>query len=270
LKPFVSVLLPAYNEEKVLKEVLESLIHQTYDNYEIIFVDNGSTDRTLDIARSVAEKSDKIKIHVYQSERVADIMTAKASLPRRYGMRRAKGVLILNFSSHAIASENLLETLVRECLRLNTVAVGCKEYLFRKTSLLSNVLYHLWFLMRRLHKKDGYVGNVCFAIFRRDVLEELCGTYPRSDYELNLLLSKAGYRKYFTTKTHVHYCATKNFKGIFKRLINYGNAKAMYCLEYGCKMSGYVLSAVLSFVFGYGLGFFLGLLGIDVRRRFGW
>lgn len=50
--PFITVVIPAYNEEALIGESLRSLVNQTYKNFELIVVDNNSTDRTADVARS--------------------------------------------------------------------------------------------------------------------------------------------------------------------------------------------------------------------------
>jgi len=51
IQPFVSVLVPAYNEEKVIGNTIESLLASHYRNYEILVIDDGSKDGTLDVAR---------------------------------------------------------------------------------------------------------------------------------------------------------------------------------------------------------------------------
>jgi glycosyltransferase involved in cell wall biosynthesis len=52
IQPLISVVIPAYNEERFLKKTLLSLQKQTYPNFEVIVVDNGSTDKTADIAKA--------------------------------------------------------------------------------------------------------------------------------------------------------------------------------------------------------------------------
>jgi chlorobactene glucosyltransferase len=62
-EPFVSVLLPARNEEKrILTECVQSLLAQDYHNYEIIAVNDRSTDRTGEILRGLAEKDVRLKV----------------------------------------------------------------------------------------------------------------------------------------------------------------------------------------------------------------
>jgi glycosyltransferase involved in cell wall biosynthesis len=61
--PFVSVLTPVYNGAEFVAECIESVLKQTYTNYEYIVVNNCSTDSTLEIARSYAERDSRIRVH---------------------------------------------------------------------------------------------------------------------------------------------------------------------------------------------------------------
>ncbi len=62
-QPLVSVVTPVYNGEKYLAECIESVLAQTYQNWEYIIVNNCSTDRTLEIAQHYAKKDKRIRIH---------------------------------------------------------------------------------------------------------------------------------------------------------------------------------------------------------------
>jgi len=62
-QPLVTVLTPVYNGEKYLEECIESMLSQTYQNWEYLIVNNCSTDRTLEIAERYAEKDHRIHIH---------------------------------------------------------------------------------------------------------------------------------------------------------------------------------------------------------------
>ena len=54
MKPLVSILIPAYNAEKWIAETIESAVAQTWERKEIIIVDDGTTGRTLEVARETA------------------------------------------------------------------------------------------------------------------------------------------------------------------------------------------------------------------------
>jgi glycosyltransferase involved in cell wall biosynthesis len=61
--PFISIVTPVYNCEKYLAECIESVIAQTYDNWEYVIVNNCSTDKTLEITESYAQKDNRIRVH---------------------------------------------------------------------------------------------------------------------------------------------------------------------------------------------------------------
>lgn len=62
-QPLVSVVTPVYNGEAYLKECIESVLAQTYSNWVYTIVNNGSTDRTLEIAKEYAMKDARIRVH---------------------------------------------------------------------------------------------------------------------------------------------------------------------------------------------------------------
>lgn len=65
-QPLVSVITPVYNTEKYLAECVESVLAQTYSNWEYVISDNRSSDRSLDIARSYAAKDSRIRVHDHE------------------------------------------------------------------------------------------------------------------------------------------------------------------------------------------------------------
>jgi glycosyltransferase involved in cell wall biosynthesis len=62
-QPLVSVVTPAYNEEEYLAECIESVLAQTYSNWDYTIVDNYSKDKTLEIARAYAARDPRIRVH---------------------------------------------------------------------------------------------------------------------------------------------------------------------------------------------------------------
>jgi len=82
-EPLVSVVMPVYNSEKYLRRAIESVLCQSYKNYEFIIVDDGSTDGSIDI---INEYRDKI-VYFFQKN-------AGASAARNKGIEISKGELI--------------------------------------------------------------------------------------------------------------------------------------------------------------------------------
>lgn len=60
--PKVSVMMPAYNVERYIGEAIESILNQTFQDYELLIIDDGSTDSTYQVMEQYAQKSNKIRI----------------------------------------------------------------------------------------------------------------------------------------------------------------------------------------------------------------
>lgn len=67
----ISVIVPVYNCEKYLPDCLNSLIQQSFDELEIICVDDGSTDKSYAILQEYAKKDNRIKVHYQENQGVA-------------------------------------------------------------------------------------------------------------------------------------------------------------------------------------------------------
>lgn len=89
---YFSIVLPIYNMEKYIKECIDSILMQNYDNYEIIIIDNGSTDNSLYICKDYESKNKSIKL-VHE-----DINVGVAEV-RNIGMRMAVGDYIIFIDS---------------------------------------------------------------------------------------------------------------------------------------------------------------------------
>ena len=72
-EPFVSIVTPVYNGEKYLADCIESVLAQTYNNWEYIILDNCSTDRTPEIAKHFAQKDSRIA--VYRNDKLVDVIS---------------------------------------------------------------------------------------------------------------------------------------------------------------------------------------------------
>lgn len=84
--PLVSVIMPAYNAEEYIAESIDSVVDQTYKNWELIIIDDGSTDNTKAIAKKRAEKDNRVQ-YLYQEN-------GKQGKARNYGINKSKGEYI--------------------------------------------------------------------------------------------------------------------------------------------------------------------------------
>ena len=93
MTPLVSVVIPTYNSARYLSETLASVLSQTYTNFEIIVVDDGSMDNTREVVAGL--KSPKVK-YFWQSN------SGGPSHPRNRGIELAQGHYIALFDSDDI------------------------------------------------------------------------------------------------------------------------------------------------------------------------
>ncbi|HUG15035.1 MAG TPA: glycosyltransferase, partial [Thermomicrobiales bacterium] len=77
---FISVVLPAYNAERFAAEAIDSVLAQTHTDFELILIDDGSTDSTLDILRSYAARDCRIKVLAHENLGVARAMNQAMSV----------------------------------------------------------------------------------------------------------------------------------------------------------------------------------------------
>lgn len=105
--PFVSIIVPTYNRAHLIKKTLFSLIQQSFENYEIIVIDDGSTDNTEEVVASL--KSSKITYY--------RIKNSERSFARNYGTKKATGLYVNWFDSDDIALSNHCETIYNEAIQ---------------------------------------------------------------------------------------------------------------------------------------------------------
>ncbi|MEO6978039.1 MAG: glycosyltransferase [Mucilaginibacter sp.] len=95
-----SIIIPLYNRPQEIKELLETLVLQTYKQFEVLVIEDGSKDDAADIVKSFAGKLD-VKYFVKQNE--------GQGFTRNYGFERAKGDYFVIFDSDCLIPEDYLE-----------------------------------------------------------------------------------------------------------------------------------------------------------------
>ena len=101
----VSIVVPVYNAEKYLDKAIPALLNQTYDNIEVILVENGSTDNSLDICKRFADSDARIRV-IDTKENIG------AGEARNVGISRATGEYICFFDADDWYEDTIVEKLV--------------------------------------------------------------------------------------------------------------------------------------------------------------
>lgn len=106
-QPLVSIIIPVYNRADLIGETLDSIIAQTYQNWECIVVDDGSTDNTKEVISTYCEKD--LRIQLYDRPHS---MPKSGNSCRNYGYEKSTGDLINFFDSDDIVLPNFLASRV--------------------------------------------------------------------------------------------------------------------------------------------------------------
>ncbi len=114
----ISVIVPVYNVEKYLGKCVESLIHQTYTNIEILLIDDGSTDSSGEMCEQYAKTDDRIKVYHKKNTGLG--------LSRNYGLDRITGEYVVFVDSDDYVSLDMIEVFWKEHLRTgcDTIIAG--------------------------------------------------------------------------------------------------------------------------------------------------
>ena len=99
--PLISIIMPVYNGEKYLKDALDSVLKQSFSDFEVICIDDGSTDKSHEILTNYATQESRIKIIHQKNKGVIEA--------RNNGVKQAKGTFIYFLDSDDIIDEKLLE-----------------------------------------------------------------------------------------------------------------------------------------------------------------
>lgn len=103
MSPLVSIIIPTFNRANLISDTLDSVIRQTYDNWECIVVDDGSSDYTDEIMEAYTERDKRIRYYIRPSEHLSGGNGA-----RNYGFLKSTGKYIQWFDSDDIMAPDFI------------------------------------------------------------------------------------------------------------------------------------------------------------------
>lgn len=122
--PFFSVIIPLYNKENQIENTLKSVLDQTFGDYEIIIVNDGSTDNGLEIAKNIRDS----RIHILNQQNQG------VSAARNKGIEHSKGTLIAFLDADDYWFPNHLEELSNLYKAFPHCGIYCSRYKIKTTS----------------------------------------------------------------------------------------------------------------------------------------
>ncbi len=221
-QPLVSILIPFKNTEAYITECLDSILNQTFINWECIIVDDHSTDTSTEIVKTFSKKNKRIQLYKNKNHGIINAL--------RTAFENCSGLYITRMDSDDIMTPNRLEVMVSNLEKFGKkhLAVGQVKY-FKKDGINDGYAkYESW--LNALTKtgsnyseiyKECVIPSPCWMLHREDFID--CdgfkpNRYPE-DYDLAFRFYKANYtvipcnqvllhwRDYNsrTSRTHEHY-----------------------------------------------------------------
>lgn len=212
----VSIIIPCYNYGHYLDECLHSVYEQSYKNFEIIIIDDGSTDDSYEVAKGFAQKHPEISTSTYENGGLA--------AARNRGIRLAKGEYIFCLDADDLITPDCLEKTVAELEKHvsdGTIGFVYTQYKISGTrDAISNLPEYD---LERLKMKN-YISACC--LFKTNVLKE--NEYDEryrtnEDQDLYLSLAEKGIRGVLVDEVLFEYRKHEDsLRGkVFRNLVGY-------------------------------------------------
>jgi len=214
----VTLYVPCYNAEKYISECLEGVLKQTYPLDEILIVDDGSTDKTVEIAS-------KYPVRIIQHEVNKGLATA-----RNTGFKNAKSEYVASLDADCVPEPDWLKKLMENFTEEGIAGVGGK--LIEK---YTNTLVNKW---RAVHMKQNHGDNKIINpdyifgsnnVFKRSAVEDI-GYYNenyRTNYEdvdLSNRLKERGYKLVYEPEAKVYHLLKDTLSSLLDRGWRWGYA----------------------------------------------
>jgi glycosyltransferase involved in cell wall biosynthesis len=204
--PLVSIVVPTKNSSNTLAMTLESISTQTYRNYEIIIVDNHSTDATFNIAKRYTDK-----IYIIGPERTAQV---------NFGIKSAQGKYVYRIDSDWILEPTVLEQAVKKCENEGFDAILIHNSDDSGISFWGQVRK----FERDMYQQDDL--NVAVRFIRKDVFDKV-GYFDENmvageDYDLHNRILAAGYKVGRISAKETHIGAPRSLMELIKKHYYYG------------------------------------------------
>jgi len=213
-QPLVSIIMNCYNGEKFLKECIKSVLAQTYKNWEIIFWDNKSKDKSAEIFKSYNDK----RFKYYSADEYTSLYKA-----RNLAIAKTNGELLAFIDVDDIWVKTKLETQVP---LFNNPQISLA---YSNLWIMKNTIENKKIFIKKRQKSgfineeliDEYNVGIITVILRKKIISNLSKIFDErfsimGDFNFFLNLSKSHYFHYTETPLAYYRIHDKNFSSIYK------------------------------------------------------
>jgi glycosyltransferase involved in cell wall biosynthesis len=274
----ISLIIPLFNRPQEIRELLESLILQSDSNFDIVIVEDGSTQKSDSI---INEFRNKLRIDYFYKE------NSGPGLSRNYGAERAKGDYLIFLDSDCIIPPNYV-TRVQAFLKSNYVdAFGGPD---RADESFTSIQKAINYSMTSLFTTGGIRGNaksiekfhprsfnMGYSKKVFDATGGFSGMRFGEDIDMSIRLHQAGFSTALIPDAYVYHKRRTNFKLFYKQVFNSGLARINLFKRHPSSLKllhffplvftiGWILAVILQVLIGFSL--FIILLSLYLALLF--
>lgn len=191
VKDKVSIIMGIYNCEDTLSESIDSIVNQTYENWELILCDDASTDNTLEVALKYSKRNDKIKVIKNKENRGLAYSLNKC-------IKYSDGEFIARHDGDDICYLNRIEKQVEFIKKNNCELVGSAAEFFDENGVWGTLKFDENPTARDVFNKSVFIHPT--ILIKRNILIKIGGytvskiTFRTEDYDLFVKLYANGYK----------------------------------------------------------------------------
>jgi cellulose synthase/poly-beta-1,6-N-acetylglucosamine synthase-like glycosyltransferase/peptidoglycan/xylan/chitin deacetylase (PgdA/CDA1 family)/spore germination protein YaaH len=194
-QPFVSVLVPAFNEELVIRNTIDSLLASNYEDYEVFVIDDGSKDRTSEVVRESFSHDKRVKLF--------SVPNAGKAAALNFGLKNAKGDVVIALDADTLFAPQTLAALAHRFYNPKIGAVAGNAKVGNRINIVTR-WQALEYITSQNMDRRAFASLNCITVvpgavgaWRRDLLQQ-AGGFPgdtlAEDQDLTLRIRRLGYK----------------------------------------------------------------------------
>lgn len=171
MQPLISIIIPTFNRASLISDTLNSVLDQTYPNWECIIVDDNSNDNTEEIVNNYLSIDSRFKFY----KRPLELLKGANSC-RNYGYSKSTGDYIKWFDSDDLLHSDCLKNQIESVLFHKKQIVFCEYHLFKEKSSFYTKPQHSYKNVTNIFQEfiqGNLVLNTQIALFDRNVINQI-------------------------------------------------------------------------------------------------